>query len=143
MSKSLSPVSPDSSPGTEALAGPAGERVARAFAAWNAAFNRGDAKAVATCYAADAVVLPASHDIVGNPADIEKFWAGLITNHVTGHALEPFKVIEAASALIVASKWSAHGQDDKGNKTSFGGIATHVLQRQVDNSDKLLLHTFN
>ncbi|MFZ2650504.1 MAG: DUF4440 domain-containing protein [Burkholderiaceae bacterium] len=142
MSKLSNPMPSAAALGTP-LAGPAGDRVASAFAAWNAAFNKGDAKAVAAFYAADAVVLPASHEIVKGPADIEKFWAGLISSHVTGHVLEPFKIVEAGDALIAASKWSANGRDDKGNKTSFGGIATHVLQKQTDKSYKLVLHTFN
>jgi uncharacterized protein (TIGR02246 family) len=126
-----------------ALAGKAEDTVASAFAAWNAAFNKGDAKAVASFYTGDAMVLPASHDIVKGPADIEKFFAGLFKNHVTGHQLEPFRVIEAGNTLIVASKWSSKGRDDKGGETTFGGIATHVFRKQPDKSYKLILHTFN
>jgi uncharacterized protein (TIGR02246 family) len=125
------------------LAGPAEDRVASAFTAFNSAFNKGDAKALVAFYAPDAVVLPASHDIVSSPADIEKFFAGMFTSHVTNHALQPFKIIEVGDTMIVASKWSANGQDDKGNKTSFGGLATHVFQKQADNTYKLKLHTFN
>lgn len=124
-------------------AGPAADRVASAYSAWNAAFNKGDAKAVGAFYTGDAVLLPASHDIVNGPVDIEKFFAGLIANHVTGHVLQPFRIIEAGDTLIAASKWSANGRDDKGNTTTFGGIATHVFQKQADKSYKLKLHTFN
>lgn len=123
--------------------GPAADRVASAHGAWNAAFNRGDAKALAAFYADDAVLLPASHDIVNGPAEIDKFFAGLFANHVTGHVLQPFKIIESGDTLIVASKWTANGRDDKGNATAFGGIATHVFQKQADKSYKLKLHTFN
>jgi uncharacterized protein (TIGR02246 family) len=125
------------------LAGPAEDRVGSAFEAFNSAFNKGDAKAVAALYAPDAVVLPASHDIISSPADIEKFFAGFFTAHVTNHALQPFKIIEVGDTMIVASKWSANGQDDKGNKTTLGGLATHVFQKQSDKSYKLKLHTFN
>ena len=126
-----------------AMAGPAEDRVASAFTAWNAAFNKGDAKGVAAFYAKDAVILPPSHDIVNSPAGIEKFFAGNFANHVTGHTLEPFKIIDAGNTLVVASKWAANGKDDKGNKISFGGVATHVFQKQADKSYKLKLHTFN
>jgi ketosteroid isomerase-like protein len=84
-----------------------------------------------------------SHDVISSAADIEKFFAGMFTNRVTNHTLQPIKIIEVGDTTIVASKWSASGQDDKGNKTTFGGVATHVLQRQPDNSDKVRLHTFN
>jgi uncharacterized protein (TIGR02246 family) len=119
------------------------ERVGHAFASWNAAFNRGDANAVAGFYSADAVLLPATHDVVNGPGDIGKFFAGLFANHVTGHSLEPFKIIDSGDTTIVASKWSAHGQDEKGDKTTFGGVATHVFQQQADHSYTLKLHTFN
>lgn len=41
---------------------------------WTAAFNKGDAAAVAAMYAADAYVLPPGHDIVKGRAAIEAFW---------------------------------------------------------------------
>ena len=126
-----------------AIAGPAEDRVTKAFTAFNTAFNKGDAKAVAAFYTPDAVVLPPSHDVINTPADIEKFIAGLFSNHVTGHVLQPFKIIETGNTIIVASKWSAKAQDDKGATTNIGGIATHVFQKQSNNTYKLKLHTFN
>ena len=44
--------------------------------AWSAAFNKGDAAAIAAMYAEDAYVLPAGHDIVKGRAAIEQFWKG-------------------------------------------------------------------
>ena len=46
-----------------AIAGPNDSAVASAFSAWNGAFNKKDAKAVAALYTKDAVVLPASHEV--------------------------------------------------------------------------------
>src|SRR5262249_52783610 len=43
---------------------------------WAAAFNKGDAGAVAALYTADAYVLPAGAPMVKGRADIQKFWAG-------------------------------------------------------------------
>ena len=42
--------------------------------AWVAAFNKGDAQAVAAMYAEDAYVLPPGSDIVKGRAAIEAFW---------------------------------------------------------------------
>jgi uncharacterized protein (TIGR02246 family) len=42
--------------------------------AWTAAFNKGDARAVAAMYAEDAYVLPPGSDIVKGRAAIEAFW---------------------------------------------------------------------
>jgi len=104
-----------------ALAGPAEDQVKQAFTAWNAAFNKGDAKAVAAFYAPDAVVLPASHTVANTPADIEQFFAGFINNHVTGHVLEPLKVIESGNTLIVASKWSAKDRATRVRRSRSAG----------------------
>jgi len=46
---------------------------------WAAAFNKGDAGAVAAAlYTADAYVLPPGAPMVEGRADIQKFWAGAI-----------------------------------------------------------------
>jgi len=126
-----------------ACAGPAEDQVGASFAAWNAAFDKGDAKSIATFYTADTVFMPATHDIIRTPADVEKFFAGLFANKVTGHKLEVITVIQAGDSLIAASKWSAQGHDDKGNPATVGGLATQVLQKQSDGSYKLKLHSFN
>ena len=64
------------------------DEVNAAYAAWDEAFNKGDAKAVASFYAEDAVFLPATHDVIEGPAGVEKFFAGLFEMGVTGHKLE-------------------------------------------------------
>ena len=64
------------------------EQVSAAYAAWDAAFNKGDAKAVAAFYADDAVFPPPTHDVVKGPAGVGKFFAGLFEAGVTGHKLE-------------------------------------------------------
>ena len=48
---------------------------------WAAAFNKGDAGAVAALYTADAYVLPVGAPMVKGRADIQKFWAGAMQHH--------------------------------------------------------------
>ena len=48
--------------------------IAKLNNAWTAAFNKGDAQAVAAMYAEDAYVLPPGSDIVKGRAAIEAFW---------------------------------------------------------------------
>jgi len=50
--------------------------IQKADDAWAAAFNKGDAAAIAAKYAADAYVLPPGHDMVKGRAAIEAFWKG-------------------------------------------------------------------
>ena len=47
--------------------------------AWSAAFDKGDAAAIAAMYAEDAYVLPPGHDMVKARAAIEAFWKGATT----------------------------------------------------------------
>jgi ketosteroid isomerase-like protein len=113
--------------------------VAAAYSAWDAAFNKGDAKAVAAFYVQDAKLLPPTHEVATGPAQIEKFFAGLFESGVKNHAL---KIIEAGGADKMsygAANWSASDKQGK----SIGGIATHIFERQGDGSLKLRIHTFN
>ena len=66
--------------------------VTAAYKTWDAAFNSGDAKAIAACYAADAELLPPTHIVAKGPAEIEKFFDDLIKGGVKSHAL---KLVEA------------------------------------------------
>jgi uncharacterized protein (TIGR02246 family) len=115
------------------------EQVKEAYAAWDAAFNKGDAKSVAAFYAEDAVLLPPTHDVIKGPAGVEKFFAGLFEAGVTGHQLELIEANGGEDLAVAAARWSAKGKDG----SELGGVATHEFAKQGDGSLKLRLHTFN
>ena len=121
--------------------------VTAAYQAWDKAFNSGDAKQVAAFYTADAVFLPPTHDVLKGPAGVETFFSGLFANGVTGHKLELIEVEgdgdDDDELVVAAAKWSAQGKDASGKPATFGGVATHVFEKQSDGSLKLKLHTFN
>lgn len=117
--------------------------VTAAYTAWDAAFNKGDAKLLAAEYLANAKLLPPSHEVASGPASIEKFFAGLHTSGVTDHKLELIDAGGDDKIVYGTAKWSAKGKDKEGKPASFSGIATHVFERQPDRSLKLRLHTFN
>ena len=119
------------------------DEVNAAYAAWDEAFNKGDAKAVAAFYAEDAVFLPATHDVIEGPSGVETFFAGLFDMGVTGHKLELIETHGEGDIVVAAAKWSATGKDASGADQPWGGVATHVFARQPDGSLKLRLHTFN
>jgi uncharacterized protein (TIGR02246 family) len=114
------------------------EQVGAAYAAWDAAFDKGDPKAVAAFYTEDAVLLPPTHDVLKGPAEIETFFAGLFAAGVTGHKLEVLEANGDDDLIVAAARWSAKGKDGP-----LGGMATHEFARQADGSLKLRLHTFN
>ena len=117
--------------------------VAAAYAAWDAAFNKGDAKAVASAYTSNARVLPPTHVVATGPAEIEKFFAGLFASGVTGHKLVIIDAGGDDKIVYATANWSAQGKGKDGSPQPLGGIATHVFERQTDGSLKLRLHTFN
>jgi uncharacterized protein (TIGR02246 family) len=119
------------------------DEVRTAYAAWDAAFNKSDAKLVAASYTEDALLLPPSHDIIKGPAGVEKFFAGLFANGVTGHKLELIEAKGDAELVIAAAKWSAAGKDANGEPATFSGTATHVFAKHAGGNLKLELHTFN
>ena len=125
------------------LAGDPKHDVTAAYAAWDAAFNKGDAKAVAAAYVPNAKLLPPSHEVASGPVAIEKFFAGLHSNGVTNHKLEVIDAGGDEKVVYGTANWSAKGKDKDGKPADFSGIATHVFERQADNSLKLRLHTFN
>ena len=119
------------------------EEVTAAYAAWDEAFNSGDAANVAAFYAEDAIFLPASHDVINGPEGVAAFFDPLFGMGVTGHKLELIEAREAGDAVIAAANWSAAGKDAEGADQPWGGVASHVFERQEDGSLKLVLHTFN
>jgi ketosteroid isomerase-like protein len=114
-----------------------------AYAAWDAAFNRGDLKSIAAAYLPNAKLLPPSHEIVLGQEAIEKFYAGALANGITGHSLELMDAGGDDKILYSTARWSAKGKDNEGQVTTFSGFATYVFERQPDNSLKLLLQTWN
>jgi len=127
----------------KASAGAFAKRVKNAYSSWDAAFNSGNAKAVAAFYTEDAYLLPATHDVIEGPAGVEKFFAGLFFGGVKDHKLEMIAADGDGNLVYGAAKWSASGKDDKGQPSNYSGIATHIFEQQTDSSLKLKLHTFN
>jgi ketosteroid isomerase-like protein len=125
------------------LAADARSDVEKAYAAWDAAFNKQDAKALAADYVSTAKLLPPSHQVVSGPAEIEKFWAGLFASGVTGHKLEVIDAGGDDKVVFGTAKWSATGKDKEGKPTPFSGLAMHVFERQAGGALKLRLQTFN
>lgn len=125
-----------------AFADPADD-VKAAYSAWDAAFNAGDAKALAALYGQDAIFLPATHEVIRGPENVEKFFAGLFGMGVTGHRLELIEADGGEDMLVGTAKWSANGKDASGADQPWGGVATHVFEKQDDGSLKLRVHTFN
>ena len=121
-----------------AAAASSDEEVRAAYAAWDAAFGKSDAKAISAMYTDDALFLPPSHDVLKGPAAVEKFFTGVLAAGVTGHKLELIEARSTPDLVMAAAKWSAQGKSGPAS-----GIAITEFIRQPGGSLKLGLHTFN
>ena len=117
--------------------------ITAAYAAWDSAFNKADAKAVAAAYGSNAKVLPPTHQIISGPAEIETFFGALFSSGFADHKLTIIDAGGDEKVVYGTANWSAKGKDKDGKPANFSGIATHVFERQADGSLKLRLHTFN
>ena len=115
--------------------------ISAAYSAWDSAFNKADAKAVASAYVPNAKVLPPTQEVISGPAAIENFFAGLFSSGFTDHNLTITDTGGDDKVVYSTAHWSAKGKG--GAPQTAGGLATHIFERQVDGSLKLRLHTFN
>ena len=83
--------------------------VRAAYAAWDAAFGKSDAKAIGAMYADDALFLPPSLDFLKGPAAVEKFFTGLFAAGVTGHKLELIEAHGTPDLVVAAAMECAPG----------------------------------
>jgi uncharacterized protein (TIGR02246 family) len=110
---------------------------------WNAAFNGGDAAAVAALYTADATVLPHTHDVVTGAVAIREFWKSVIDAGFRNHSIELIDVHAQGDLAVEIAKWEAEGPGEGGNRQAFGGSLVNVFERQSDGSWKCRLHIWN
>src|SRR5215218_9158327 len=111
--------------------------VSRAYEAWDAAFNKADAKALAAAYLPSAQLLPPTHDVVSGPVAIEAFFTGLFSIGYTDHNLTVIDWGGDDKIVYSAARWSVTGKNADGAPETAAGIATHVFERQGDGSLKL------
>ncbi len=85
-----------------------GQAIRDQVQAFAAAFNRGDAAAIASFHAEDAVVMPPGRPTVKGRENIQKFWQGAINNGGRDLSITPFDVqvvgntgIEVADLKVV------------------------------------------
>ena len=109
------------------------------YAAYSAAFNKGDAQAVAAFYTDDAILLPPSQVVIKGRADVEKFTSGLFEIGMTSHQLELIEVtVDGADTIAAVAKWSVKHKGE-----SEGGLVTSIFMKQRNRTLKIKLHMFS
>lgn len=110
---------------------------------WNAAFNRGDARAVAALYADDAQLSPGDGRVLTGRAEIEKLFQSFIDNGVHHHFIDIASVHGEGDLAYEVGTWGAEGAEQDGAAPSFGGTVVHVFRRSEDGGWKSKLHIWN
>lgn len=110
---------------------------------WNAAFNRGDAAAVAALYTDDATVLPHTHDVIRGSGKIREFWTSVIGTGFKDHSIELLDVHVDGNLACEIAKWAARGPGQDDQPQSYGGSLVNLYERQRDGSWKCRLHIWN
>lgn len=119
------------------------DRIEAAYKAWNDAFNRGDAETVTSFYAADAILLPPTHQIVEGTLPIKAFWDGLFKFGMTDHTLELVKVEADQRGVAAIAKWTAKAVGKDGKERTFNGSVAHMFEEQDAGGLKIWLHSWN
>ena len=117
--------------------------VSKANDRWNAAFNSGDATAVAALYTTDGTVLPHTHAVVKGTEAIAEFWSGMIAAGIKDHGIELRDAQQAGDIAYSNGKWWATGVGDDGKPQRFEGTIVTILRKQGDGSWRICLHTWN
>lgn len=107
-----------------------------------AAFNKGDAAAVADMYAMEARLLPPNSDIVEGRADIQKFWQGAMSAGVKMVSLETVRLEIQGDMGVEVGRYTSTVPGAGGATTTDKGKYVVVWKRQ-GGSWKLAVDIFN
>lgn len=114
-----------------------------ANAQWTAAFNRGDATAVAALYTDDATVMPPESEMIRGRQGIREFWQGAIQGGLKDAVLTTVEVRASGGMAYEIGKFSltVHPKDQAPKMIS--GKYAVVWKRQADGGWKLHVDIWN
>lgn len=118
-------------------------RIEALNAAWNDAFNSGDAAAVAALYHQNAHLSPGNQQVLTGRDAIQALFQSFIDAGVHEHAIEIVDVHASGDIAYEIAKWSAKGAEQDGQKPAFGGVLLNIFERQSDGSWQSRLHIWN
>jgi uncharacterized protein (TIGR02246 family) len=112
-------------------------------AAFSAAFNRGDVKAVAAMYTEDAIALPPDADLVRGRAAIEKLWADAMASGIKTIAFTVLDVQSSGDFAVETGRAVLGVQPAGQPATSQTGKYVVVWKRGADRQWRLLRDIWN
>jgi ketosteroid isomerase-like protein len=109
------------------------------YAAWDSAFNAGNAGEVAAMYATDGKVIAGDGTVKTGRADIEALFQSFIDSGFGQHELSLDSASGTSDLIYASGSWSGVGGDGQ----TYGGKVVHVYEMQDDGSWKAVLHMWN
>jgi uncharacterized protein (TIGR02246 family) len=125
--------------GSHAMAGDADRDLAALAAAWDDAFNSGDAAGVASMYAEDGRVITGDGNVKVGRDEIQALFQSFIDSGFGKHQIGVMTAEKSGDLGYLTGTWSGVGGD--GN--DYGGHLTNVYEKQPDGSWKALVHIWN
>ncbi len=107
-------------------------------AAFDDAYNRGDAAATTTGYAEDCAMLAPNQPTVRGRQAVETFYKGLI-EEIGGTVSQ--KIVEVVEAGDLAYQWGTYSSES--GEVSDAGQLVEIFNRQADGSWKIRLSIYN
>lgn len=122
-----------------AFAGDMTAKVEEMNAAWDEAFNAGDAEKVASLYAEDARVITGDGQVVEGRDEIRKLFQGFIDSGFGEHEIKLGSVEGTDDLLYETGDWSGMGGDGK----PYGGKLVVIYEKQDGGDWQTVLHMWN
>jgi uncharacterized protein (TIGR02246 family) len=110
---------------------------------WNKALNSGNVKGLAALYTENATLSPGNGKTLVGRAEIENLFKGFVDGGVHNHTLEVIEVGGSDKMIYQVARWSAQGAEANGEKPSFGGITTSILEQSSDGNWLARTHIWN
>lgn len=108
-------------------------------AAWDSAFNEGDAAAVAALYAEDGRVVTGDGSVKVGRDEIEALFQAFLDSGFHDHEIGLLSAERSGDILYETGTWEGVGGDGE----TYGGKIVNIYERQEDGSWKTVLHMWN
>ena len=110
---------------------------------WNKALNSGNVNSLTALYAENATLSPGNGKTLVGRAEIGNLFKGFVDGGVHNHTLEIVEVGGSDKMIYQVARWGAQGAEVNGEKPSFGGITTSVLELDADGNWLARTHIWN
>ena len=106
-------------------------------------FKSGSSDGLSKYYADDAVMLPPSSEILSNKKQIVDYWQNLKTVGFEELSIYLVDVEDKGQQVVSTALWQITRKSVDGYKVIMKGNISNVLEKQLDQSWKIILQSWN